>query len=120
MPAEKVVATSVAVAVAGAEGNAADQEAIEGFAALLESSGLDSAALLPKLSADGMLSHAGLASLTSDVLQSQYQGLSSAAADTLLAKRVLSQLDERLVAALRREEIRLLRPSWLLAQSDEF
>ena len=117
--AETVVATAVAVAVARAEGNAADQEAVEGFAALLESSGLDSAALLPKLGADGVLSHAGLAALTSEVLQSQYQ-VSPAAADALLAKRVLSQLDERLVAALRREDIRLLRPSWLLAQSDEF
>jgi hypothetical protein len=117
--AETVVATAVAVAVAMAEGTAADQEAVEGFAALLESSGLDSAALLPKLGADGVLSHAGLAALTSEVLQSQYQ-VSPAAADALLAKRVLSQLDERLVAALRREDIRLLRPSWLLAQSDEF
>ena len=92
---------------------------MEGFAALLDSSGLDSAALLPSLRADGVLSRAGLAGLTSELLQSRYQ-VSSAAADVLLAKRILSQLDERLIAALRREDIRLLRPSWLLAQPDDF
>eukprot|EP00966_Prymnesium_polylepis_P031715 738205-Prymnesium_polylepis.1 len=59
--AEKALAEKVAAEKVAAEKAAADQEAVEGFAALLESSGLDSAALLPRLGAEGVLSHAGWA-----------------------------------------------------------